>query len=116
MTKIRTAILLSVVLIGCGISATDKENIEASIAIHNSRVGQEYVKDSLDADTKFQIENIRIKDDPQFQLLLIRNGLSFKNNWNRPYTIEKDYELTYEKYLEFCDKNNKDEKTFHKSL
>lgn len=117
MKKILTTILLSVVILtSCGISEVDRENIEASIAVHNSQVRQDFVKDSLDADVEFQIENAKIKDAPEFKILLIKKGASFKNAWNNPYDIKKDYELTYDKYIQFCEKNSKDEKTFHKEL
>lgn len=118
MSRFITAILLSVVIVfcSCGASKEDRQNIDAAILIHNTRVHGKFVEDSLQEDSRFQIENMRIKNDPQFSLLLKRNGMSFKNDWNNPYSIEKDYALTYDKYVEYCDKNGKNVKTFYKEL
>lgn len=116
--KIVIVVLLSFMFTfsSCGPSKADRQNVDAAIIIHNTTVYNDFVKDSLDADTKFQIENLNIKDDPKFRLLLIRNGIHFKNKWNNPYIIEKDFELTYDKYIEYCDKNGKRKSDFYKEL
>jgi len=44
---------------------------------------------------------------------LMTHGVVFKDQWNEPYLIAKDYKLTLHKYLEYCKANNKDIKSFY---
>lgn len=114
--KIITAILLSVALFSCGLSKSEKRKIELMITLHNMKVHNKFVTDSLKEDVRIQIENIRLKGMKELEDYRITNGRSFKRKWNEPYDITKDFELTMNKYLDYCKANTKDPETFYKFM
>lgn len=80
------------------------------------KVHNNFVADSLKEDVRIQIENRALKGMKELEDYRITNGLSFKRHWNEPYDITKDFELTMEKYLDYCKANNKDPDTFYKFM
>lgn len=99
------------------LSEKEKEKISFYIInIHNSNVKLNFVMDSINSDTELRIRHIKMKDRPELIQYLNSHGQVFENDWNKPYSISKDYKLTIEKYLEYCKANNKDPKVFYKFM
>ena len=103
-------------IVSCGISANDKDRINFFINFHNTNVYGDFQLDSIRHDGDLRINYIDLKNSPQLISYLESSGQVYKNNWNKPYSISKDYELTFDKYLEYCKANNKDIKTYYKFI
>lgn len=114
--KILVAWLLSMLFLSCGMSKDEKSKIETMIILHNVNVGGRFASDSIKEMERLTIENLRIHKEPEFEDYLRTKGRTYKNNWNTPYEISKDFNLTFDKYTEYCEANNKDPKTFYKFM
>lgn len=115
--KILTAILLSVtILLSCGLSKSKKEHIRTMILLHNSKAYYKFSVDSLKEMERESIRYIKIHKTEEFKEYLRAHGITFKNQWNQPYEISKDYNLSLDKYIEYCKANGKDVETFYKFM
>lgn len=118
--KILTAILLSVAIFlgACKdeMSPSERSNIELMISLHNTKAYMQFIKDSMSEMGKVKVNYIQLKNTKELNEYLESHGAVFKNQWNSPYKIERDFDLTYDKYIEFCKANKKDQKIFYKFI
>lgn len=114
--KIIIAVLLSVAIYSCGMSKSEKDNIQAMINFHNVKAHTRFFEDSLNEIERKHIEIYHLSKQIDISRHLKIHGDTFESKWNNPYEISKDYNLTFDKYVEYCKANNKDPKTFYKFM
>lgn len=111
-TKSILFIILSLVLYSCGLSKSDEENIRFLIGMHNNDIRLQYALDSIEAASDYKISLIRVIPENEQDQYIQTHMTVFENEWNSPYKIEKDYNLTLESYLSYCETMGYDPKTF----
>ena len=107
-----------IILLSCrdsGLSEEEKSHIQTLIQSKNATVYLKFVKDSLAEDlrTRRKFELLPVDSIRDY---LKSHGQVYANEWNQPYDINKDYKLTVQKYLDYCEANGKDPKSFYKIL
>ena len=105
-------LIFSSVLYSCGLSESDMAGIQLSIDIHNSDNRLQYRLDSIQEVSDYKISLLGIIPENQWGKYIEPHMNVFENEWNSPYKIEKDYELTMESYLSYCETMGYDPKTF----
>jgi hypothetical protein len=97
-------------------SKPNEDTFNTWLLIHNQKAHYNFFKDSLDQASAIEIEYIGNPDKSLLHERLKSSGDVFKDKWNEPYDISKDYNLTMEKYLDYCKANGKDPKTFYEFI
>lgn len=111
-------ILLTPVFFACkqsGLSKEKKNSINLYIRIHNAKVQTDFSLDSIEETTAIKIRYVSLPKDRVNDYIVSHMGV-FEDQWNQPYDIRKDKNLTLEKYLDYCKANNKDPETYYKYL
>ena len=111
-TKSILFIILSLVLYSCGLSESEKANIKFSIDLHNNDNYFQYRSDSREVASNYKISLIGLIPENEQDQYIQTHMEVFENEWNSPYKIEKDYNLTLESYLSYCETMGYDPKTF----
>lgn len=104
-------IVLFLFLISCK-SGGDNELMKTKLFIHNKNAALKYQYAEIDAETNSQIKYMKYKGDSDYQNLIDLELKSFRLSWNKPYDIQKDSALTYEKYEEYCKAHGYDKETY----
>lgn len=93
-------------------SGGESQLMKTNLFIHNQKTALKYKFAAIDAETNYQIKYLRYKGQPEYTKLINLEMESFRLSWNRPYDIQKDSSLTYEKYKQFCKAHGYDEETY----
>jgi hypothetical protein len=105
-------ILVIISVYSCGLSESDKENIRITINLHNIDVKHKFSMDSIQEATNKKINLLGVIPENQWDDHVKIHMAVFKNEWNNPYKIERDYNLTLESYLSYCKTMGYDSKTY----
>lgn len=116
--KLAYITILSVLVFSChsGVSAKKKAEIEFAIKFHSTNINSVFVQDSIMAETDYRIRNIRRIPKDSIDKYAKTEMKVYSNNWNKPYDIKKDRQLTFDKYMDYCKANNLDPDTYYKFL
>lgn len=99
-----------------GLSEETKGSIKLYIDMHNVKTGTKFSMDSIDEATRYKISIIQYKNDVDVEDFTKTHMEVFANEWNKPYSIQKDRFLTMDRYLEYCKANNLDAETYYKFI
>ena len=99
-------------LVSCGLSDSEKESMNISITIHNNDAKLKFDLDSLQEVTNYKIKLLGVIPKNEWDSRINSYMMSFRNHWNDPYKIERDYNLTLESYLTYCKTMGYDPKTY----
>lgn len=119
--KLRSILLLLIpvpILFACkqpGLNNEKKETIQSMIRMHNINVETKFTLDTIEEKTNLRIKYLGLPET-QVQNYIDAHLKVFENEWNKPYDIRKDKSLTLEKYLEYCEANNKNPETYYKFM
>ena len=113
--KIFYTLLLALLIVSCGPSQKDKSKIELAILGHNIEMGKITLQEKLnriDEETKITTLYIQMGHNAEEAKKLARHNIDSINGLmpSMPlhYDVARDTALTYEKYMEYCNKNNLD--------
>lgn len=108
-------LLFLIMVAACGLSKTEKNQLEFEIKMHNDKVSLNYRLDSLNEESSLKTmtrQNPKLIDS-EYR----RSHMSlFERSWNRPYDIKKDRFLTLESYLKYCEAHNYKPKEYIKFI
>ncbi len=77
----------------------------------------QYKLDSIDAATAYEASLLKLQLTKAKQDSFVINQMApFKYDWNKPYDIKKDREITLQKYLDYCKANGYDPETYYKTI
>jgi len=111
-----TIVLLTLLSCKSGLTESEEKTINLSLTLHNQNARLKFALDSIEEVTKYRIEHIATKNHPDFDKWLQSHMDVFENEWNSPYDIKKDRNLTMDKYLDYCKAYNHDPKAFYKFM
>jgi len=105
--------ILTMFITSCGLNESDKESIKFGISLHNLNQHQKFTMDSIEAVSKYKIiELLGVIPEKDWDKFINPHMEVYKSEWNEPYQIEKDYNLTLESYLSYCKTMGYDPKTY----
>lgn len=115
MKYILLGLFFSITIQSCGLSSSDKKQIEFNIKMHNDRALLNYRIDSIREISRLQSEAILTKRPLTTEYRDLNMSL-FNSKYNKPYDIKKDRFLTLDSYLQYCRANGFDEKEYIKIM
>jgi|LakMenE01Jun11ns_1017448.scaffolds.fasta_scaffold9245467_2 hypothetical protein len=109
----KTILTLTIFISSCGLNESDKSYINHSLSIHNISQHLNFTRDSIDEATNYTIiELLGVVPKKDWDKFVNEHMAVYKNEWNKPYQIEKDYNLTLDEYLSYCKTMGYDPKTY----
>jgi hypothetical protein len=107
--------MVLVSFVSCGLTDSEKESIKFSINLHNMNQHLKFSLDSIQEATNYEISElvgvIQIPKKERYRFIGAHMAV-WCDEWNDPYRIERDYNLTLDSYLLYCKTMGYDPKTY----
>jgi Mg2+ and Co2+ transporter CorA len=110
-TKLSLTLLFLIFSCASHLTEEDKTQLSKKIESRNTLLRLKFVADSSAEVIKIVKENYP-KPEHAIKDYLKSHMDSFSTNWNNPYAIKKDRNLTLDKYLNYCRENKTDPKDY----
>ncbi len=111
------AVFLIAACNGGDLSKSKKDAIQFTLEIHNSNPELKFKLDSVTEGSNFEISLLKYHLSKDSSTSLIKRQMKiFANDWNTPYDIKKDRDITLDKYVDYCKDNKYDPETYYKVL
>ena len=82
-----------------------KTELKQSIEMHNVAAQKKFMSDSVQKAQHYRIGYVGLAEDTVEKYLKLQM-VDYYKDWNKPYDIQKDRNLTLESYLEYCKTHN----------
>jgi hypothetical protein len=110
--KILIALIASLTLIACGgLSEKEKKGLEFRLSLRNINATTNYQVARINERARLEIKYIGYSKADTAKAIPLELQI-FDRQWNSPYDIKRDTAITLDKYLDYCEKHNKNPKYF----
>lgn len=112
MKKITFIACLTIFTLTSCLTQNEKELITAQVQFVSDRAQMNFTMDSIQEATNFKIRIHRIFPESEWDYQTSIHMGGWRHQWNQPYKIEKDRNLTFESYMSYCEAMNLDPKDY----